>query len=134
MRREDESDSLGGANVRSVASRGLDGVCTASDVLRLAWVSVALIPVAFVAAMLLGESLLMLQGDESSQPDIPLGVVLRAGVPAVLLLIAPTAAAIWFGLRARRLGLAAGLTPASIGAVVAVTSILLNGLPLLLRS
>jgi hypothetical protein len=102
-------------------------------VLRFAWISVAAIPVAFVAAMLLGEYLLMVQGYESSQTHVPLGVVLRAGVPAILVLIAPPVAAVWFGLRSRRLGSAAGLTPALIGAVVAGATVLLNGLPLLLR-
>jgi hypothetical protein len=101
-------------------------------VLRIAWISVVSIPVSFVAAMLLGESLLTVQGYESSQTEIPLGAVLRASVPAVLVLIAPPVAAIWFGLRARRLGLAAGTTPALIGAVVVGATILLNSLPLLL--
>ena len=41
----------------------------------------AFIPVSFVAAILLGESLLTVQGYESSQTDIPLGAVLKASVP-----------------------------------------------------
>jgi hypothetical protein len=90
-------------------------------------------PVSFFAAILLGESLLTVQGYESSQTDIPLGAVLKASVPAVLVLIAPPVAAIWFGLRARRLGSTAGSTPALIGAVVGGATILLNILPLLLR-
>src|SRR5512132_3580230 len=86
--------------------------------LRLAWISVAVLPLAFVGAMLIGDGLLTLQGYQSGDSEIPIGVVLRAGVPAVLVLIAPTIPAIWFGLRARQLGIPAGVVPALVGLVV----------------
>src|SRR5687768_12028417 len=85
---------------------------------RRAWVSLALLPAALVLAMLLGEWLLSLQGfDGVTGEGPPLAAVLRAGGPAVLVLIAPGVAAFCFGLRARRHGEPAGLTPAIIGAV-----------------
>ena len=39
--------------------------------LRLAWISVALMPVAFVAAMLIGEGLISLQGYKSGADQFP---------------------------------------------------------------
>ena len=51
--------------------------------LRLAWISVAILPLAFVGAMFLGDGLLTLQGYQSGDSDIPAQVVLRAGIPAV---------------------------------------------------
>ena len=100
--------------------------------LRLAWISVAILPLAFVGAMILGDGLLTLQGYQSGDSEIPRGVALMAGIPAVLVLIAPTIPAIGFGLRARRLGIPAGAIPALVGLVVAAMSILLNALPLAL--
>lgn len=100
-----------------------------------AWISVALLPVSFVAAMVLGDALLSLQGhDSGSAEPIPLGVVALAGIPAVLVLIAPTIPAMAFGFRARRLGMRAGIFPAVIGASALVYALLTNTLPLLLAS
>ena len=100
--------------------------------LRRAWISVAILPLASVGAMILGDGLLTLQGYQSGDSEIPPGVALMAGIPAVLVLIAPTIPAIGFGLRARRLGIPAGAIPALVGLVVAAMSILLNALPLAL--
>jgi hypothetical protein len=100
--------------------------------LRLAWISLAILPLAFVGAMFLGDGLLTLQDYQSGDSDIPAQVALRAGIPAVLVLIAPTIPAIGFGLRARQLGILAGAIPALVGLVVAAMSVLLNALPLAL--
>ncbi|GAA2096762.1 hypothetical protein GCM10009841_08620 [Microlunatus panaciterrae] len=95
--------------------------------LIIAWVSVALIPVAFAAAMLVGDGLLTLQGYESgSEQTPPLLPVLLAAVPAMLVLLTPTVTAVWFGLRARREGRQVGLVPALIGMVAGAGAILLN--------
>lgn len=103
--------------------------------LRAAWISVAAMPVAFVLAMVLGDSLLSLQGyDSGSEQPAPLGVILLAGIPALLVLIAPTIPAILFGFRASRLGRANGIVPAVIGIVVAAWCILSNLLPLVISS
>lgn len=100
---------------------------TARRYLRLAWVSLAALPVSIVGAMVLGDWLLTVQGYESGGEElVPLGAALSAGTPALLVLILPTIPAIWFGLRARRLGLATGLVPAIIGAVIAGAAVLQN--------
>jgi hypothetical protein len=99
---------------------------------RLAWISLAILPLAFVGATFLGDGLLTAQGYQSGDSDIPLRAVLRAGVPAVLVLIAPAICALVFGLRARRLGMRAGAIPALVGLVVAAILILINALPLAL--
>jgi hypothetical protein len=100
--------------------------------LRLAWTSVAILPLAYFGAMFLGDWLLTLQGYQSGDSEIPSGVALKVGFPALLILIAPTVPAIGFGLRARRLGITAGAIPALVWLVVAAMSILLNALPLAL--
>ncbi len=94
--------------------------------LRVAWISVIAMPVALVAAMVLGEWLLSLQGYESGTATAPIGAVLTAGLPALLLLIAPTIPAVWYGRRAMRLGLSDGRVPVVIGYVVAAASLVVN--------
>lgn len=95
--------------------------------LHLAWASVVLIPVAFVLAMVLGDWLISIQGYETgSDQPLPLGVVALAGIPALLVMIAPTIPAMVFGQRAMKLGVPAGKTPLMIGVVVAAGAILLN--------
>jgi hypothetical protein len=91
-----------------------------------------MLPLAFVGAIFLGDGLLTLPGYQSGDSGIPPGVALMSGIPAVLVLIAPTIPAIGFGLRARQLGIPAGAIPALVGLVVAAMSILLNTLPLAL--
>jgi hypothetical protein len=77
--------------------------------------------------------LLSLQGYQSgSEVSAPLGTAVLAGIPAVLLMVAPTIPAMIFGFRARAQGVTSGIIPAAIGAVVAAGAILTNGLPLLL--
>lgn len=103
--------------------------------LRAAWISVALIPVAFVAAFVLGEWLYSVQGYETGgDGTAPIEVVLLAGIPAVLIMIAPGVAAGWLGLRARRQGIPGGLIPAVIGILAAAFGLLTNALPLLLSA
>src|SRR5512132_2684203 len=70
--------------------------------LRRAWVAVALLPVALVLAMLVGEGLISALGYQSgSQQPVPIGPVLLASVPALLILVAPGVAAVYYGRRAR---------------------------------
>ena len=100
--------------------------------LRFAWISVAVMPVAFVAAMVIGEGLLTMQGYESgSAESVPVGVALKAGIPAVLVLIAPAVTAMLFGFRARRRGASNGMIPAVIGIVVGGYCVLMNTLVLI---
>jgi hypothetical protein len=48
---------------------------------RLAWVSVAVLPVSFVVAMVLGEWLFTLQGYDVNSEHVPLAVVLPQSRP-----------------------------------------------------
>lgn len=76
-----------------------------SHPLRRAWVAVALIPVAFVVAMVGGEGLIGVLGYPSGgDQDPPLWVKLAVGLPFTLLIIAPAVSAVVFGRRARVAG------------------------------
>ena len=101
--------------------------------LRWAWISVALIPVAFVVGMFVGEGLLAVQGFESGSAELPpVGATLLAAIPALLILIAPAVFAIVLGYRARRHGVGSGVTPAVIGIVAVAYVIIANSLPRIL--
>ena len=87
--------------------------------LRRAWGAVALVPVGFAAAMILGEWVIGLLGYPSGGNRVaPLGTAALVGVPATLIGILPGAAAAVYGIRARRTGLPGGLLPVLIGALV----------------
>lgn len=103
--------------------------------LRLAWVSVALVPLGLVAAMLVGEGLLSTLGFESGVEQAPpFPAVLIAGVPAMVILVLPAVGAIVFGFVARSRGAVKGVVPAVIGIVVAAYFVIANLLPWLLGS
>lgn len=87
--------------------------------LRNAWIAIALIPVALVVAMVLGEAVIGALGYPAGEKTPPLGLRAAVGIPASLLLIAPGVLAGIYGLRARRAGEARGLVPAVGGIVFA---------------
>jgi len=64
--------------------------------LRPAWIFLAILPISFGAAMVLGDWLLSVQGYERGDGEVPVSVVLSAGVPAMLVMVAPTLGAGWF--------------------------------------
>ncbi|MGZ5373710.1 MAG: hypothetical protein ACXWXF_10365 [Aeromicrobium sp.] len=99
--------------------------------LRVAWIWVAVIPVAFVAAMILGEGILTVQGYDSGETSLPTRPVLVAGIPAILVMIAPTIPAIRYGLRARRRGVGHGIIPAGIAVFYLAFAVLTNMLSFL---
>ncbi|WP_225753780.1 hypothetical protein [Actinotalea sp. Marseille-Q4924] len=88
--------------------------------LRRAWVAVALVPVAFVVAMLVGDGVGSLLGYESGSVDPTPEVFLLAGLPATVIGLAPAVFALVNGRRAEREGEPQGLVPTVIGAVVAL--------------
>lgn len=104
---------------------------TGRRLLVLAWIGVALIPVGFVGAMVVGEALIAAAGYPSGATP-PLGAALRAALPALLIMLAPAAAALGFGLAARRRGAPGGTAPAWIGAGIILAAIAMNLLPRLL--
>jgi len=91
---------------------------TARRDLTRAWVSLALVPVAFVLATVTGEGLIAAAGYPSGDVVPPLWLALLIGVPLTLVVAAPAAAAVRYGRRARRGGQAQGLVAAVIGGVV----------------
>jgi hypothetical protein len=95
---------------------------------RLAWGCIALLPVSFVAAMVLGDWLLTVQGRQpGDEAVVPFGIAVRAGLPALMVLVAPAVLAMVLGLRAaRRHGLRAGLLPAQVGLIVTIAAVVLN--------
>ncbi|HEY6708155.1 MAG TPA: hypothetical protein VJB61_11260 [Actinomycetota bacterium] len=100
--------------------------------LRRAWVAVALLPVALVLAMVVGEGLISALGYQSgSQEPVPVGPVLLAGVPALLILVAPGVAAVHYGRRAHRAGRREAIVAAWIGGVAAVMVVAQNVLAFL---
>jgi hypothetical protein len=87
--------------------------------LRKAWIAVALIPVALVVAMVLGEVVIGALGYPSGGETPPVGLRAAVGIPATLLLVAPGVIGGLYGLRARRAGEPRGLVPGVIGIAVA---------------
>jgi hypothetical protein len=90
-----------------------------------------LIPVAFVLAFAVGEGLYALLGYKPEEAAEPLWVALVAGVPAIALFLAPCAAAVWFGSRARADGRRAALLPVVVGAVLGLWMLIINTVSLL---
>lgn len=85
---------------------------------RRAWWSLALYPVGFVAAFVIGEGLITLLTDDVGDPTF--WQVLVAGVPALVVFTIPGILAVIEGRKAMRLGRAEGKAPALVGAVIAI--------------
>jgi hypothetical protein len=105
------------------SGKGIRSKGAARD-LRNAWIAVALIPVAFVVATVVGEFAVAALGYPSGgDKSTPTGIRAAVGIPATLLLVAPGVIAGIYGLRARREGEPRGLWPSAIG--FAVTAVFL---------
>lgn len=66
-----------------------------------------------------------------SQEPVPVGPALLAGVPALLILVAPGVAAVHYGRRAHRAGCRKAIVPAWIGGMTAVVVVAQNALAFL---
>ena len=84
------------------------------------WVSVVLIPVAFLLAMAAGYVAYDLLGYKAENDDAPLWADLVAAVPSLAILWVPCAAAVVYGRRASGAGDRGALIPAVIGAAVGI--------------
>ena len=94
---------------------------------RRAWWSLALFPVAFVAAFGVGEGLASLLGHPTgSSDDAPVWLMLAAGVPALLVFVLPAVLAVVFGRRADGEGDPRGRVPMWIGVGIGAAFVLLN--------
>jgi hypothetical protein len=91
---------------------------------RRAWWSLALFPLSFVGAFLVGEGLYTLLTDDAA--DAPVWAALAAGVPALVVFSVPAVLAVVLGRRAMRLGRDAGKVPAIVGLAVAVAFVAQN--------
>lgn len=105
----------GGAPVHSDA---------ANRAYRRAWWSLALYPVSFVAAFVIGEGLYAVFARD--QGSAAWWEILLAAVPAILVFVIPGILAWTMGRRAVRLGRSDGNGPAAVGAAIAVGFVALN--------
>lgn len=87
--------------------------------LRAAWWSLALYPVAFVAAFVVGEGLATWIDGREPGP-MTAAEKLAAGLPAIAVFAIPGVCAVVFGLRAHRRGRNEGWYAALLGALVAI--------------
>jgi hypothetical protein len=94
--------------------------------LTRSWIAVALIPVAFVLAFVVGEGLYALLGYKPEDATEPLWVLLVAGVPAIVLFLVPCVAAVWYGNKARVEGHRAAVLPLVVGAVLGLWMLVMN--------
>jgi hypothetical protein len=91
---------------------------------RRAWWSLALYPVTFVAAFVIGEGLLSVLTEDAA--DAAAWQVLVAAVPALLVFVVPGILALVHGRTAIKLGRSDGKAPAIVGAVLGLGFIALN--------
>lgn len=85
-----------------------------------AWVSLAVVPLFFILAMAVGYGIYALLGYQPENADAPFWANVAAGVPALLLLVAPCATAVFYGWRANRVGDRRALVPLVIAGLIAV--------------
>lgn len=94
---------------------------------RRAWWSLALFPLTFVAAFVVGEGLATLYGYSTGDTaEAPVWVMLAAGGPALLVFVLPAVLAVVFARRAEREGDRGGRVPIWIGVGLAAAFVLLN--------
>ncbi|HSP60648.1 MAG TPA: hypothetical protein VLO09_06270 [Ornithinimicrobium sp.] len=94
---------------------------------RNAWLSLLLLPVAFVLAFVVGEGLASLLGHPvGGAVEPPTWVILVSSVPALLVFFLPAVVSAWFARRAARHGDRRGWVPAGILTLVAVGFVALN--------
>lgn len=98
----------------------------ARHLLRDAWLCVAGLPVGLLLGTLIGDGIAGTLGHESvTGGPVPLGVVLLAGLPALVVMTTPAALAVWFGSRAVRAGDDAGVIPTVVGTLAGVGMVLI---------
>lgn len=113
-------------SVRQVSPRRHD-----RDVRRAWWACVLFVP-SLVAAFLTGEGLVAASGHGSDQ-EVPVGIALAAGLPAIAVFALPVLAVWHFGRQAERHGNLEGRTPIVVAIVLAGGFLALNLAQLLVR-
>lgn len=113
------------SSFRDSSGSATAGRRTEADIaFRRAWWSLALYPVSFVAAFVVGGGLLSLFDDETGDPAF--WVVLLAGMPALVVFVLPGVLAVMQGRKSIRLGRPDGRVPAIVGAAVGAAFVGLN--------
>lgn len=93
---------------------------TASSDVRKAWLSMVLVPFAFIGAFLVGEGLITLLGYPGGDVTVPpFWAVALASIPAMVLFAVPAVTATFFARRAAAAGDSRGWVPAWV--LIAVT-------------
>jgi hypothetical protein len=105
---------------------GADGSGGRSPNLTRSWIAVALIPVGFVPAFVVGEGLYALLGHQPEVAPEPLSVAPVAAVPAIGLFLIPRASAVWYGNKAPVEGYRAALLPMVVGVVLGLWMLVMN--------
>ncbi|TCN29618.1 hypothetical protein EV644_13827 [Kribbella orskensis] len=85
---------------------------------RRAWWSLALYPLTFAAAFVIGEGLISLLTGNAR--DAAFWQVLVGAIPALLIFVIPGILAVTQGRKASRLGRTAGMVPATVGATIGI--------------
>lgn len=86
---------------------------------RNAWLSMLLLPVAFLAGFAGGEGLMSLLG-HAGDGRVPAATAALVAIPIVIVVAVPAAVSSWFAVRAARRGDTRGWLPAGILVLVAV--------------
>lgn len=84
----------------------------------ISWVSFAVLPLFLVLAMVVGEVLYALLGYQPENADAPLWAELVASLPALAVMLVPSVAAGYYGLRAFRVGDRRAVVPAVLAGLV----------------
>lgn len=90
------------------------------------WISLLLIPVAFMLAFVVGDGMSNLVDSPAAGDPQPGWVMWVASVPAIVIFLVPCAAAVLYGQRARRAGWRSGLVPLVVGGVLGLGWLGLN--------
>ena len=100
---------------------------TAFGDVRKAWLSMVLVPFAFIGAFLVGEGIVSLLGYPADEVTVPpFWAVLVASVPAMVLFAVPALVAAFFARRAAEAGDIRGRVPAWVLLAVTLGFVLLN--------
>lgn len=99
---------------------------------RRAWWSLALYPISFVLAFVIGEGMLSLLAEDVAEPAFWEALV--SVTPALLVFVLPGVLAVVLGRKAMRLGRSDGRVPAVVGAVIGLGFAALNVLAFVVGS
>jgi hypothetical protein len=91
-----------------------------------AWTAVVLVPVFFFIGFAVGEGMYALMGYEPANADAPVWVDLVALTPAIVAVLIPCAAAVFFGRRATKGGDRRGMVPLIIGVIAGIGLLVLT--------